>query len=59
MVVYLRTGLCCFCCVRCAGVFTPGKADRCVTSALSYINDAPQPDPLEYNILLADVGDKP
>jgi hypothetical protein len=44
--------------VCCTGVFTPGKADSCVTSAMSYILTAPQPDPLEYNILLADVGDK-
>lgn len=44
--------------VCCSGVFTPGKADSCVTSAMSYILTAPQPDPLEYNMLLADVGDK-
>lgn len=44
--------------VCCSGVFTPGKADSCVTSAMSYILTAPQPDPLEYNVLLADVGDK-
>jgi hypothetical protein len=41
-----------------AGVFTPGKADRCVTSAMDYILTVPQPDPLSYSPLLADVGDK-
>lgn len=40
------------------GVFTPGKADRCVTSAMDYILTVPQPDPLSYSPLLADVGDK-
>lgn len=48
--------LCTLCC--CAGVFTPGKADRCVTSAMDYILTVPQPDPLSYSPLLADVGDK-
>jgi hypothetical protein len=47
---------CCVCSV--AGVFTPGKADRCVTSAMDYILTVPQPDPLSFSPLLADVGTK-
>eukprot|EP00882_Tetradesmus_deserticola_P003170 GHRQ01003361.1.p2 GENE.GHRQ01003361.1~~GHRQ01003361.1.p2 ORF type:complete len:167 (+),score=83.83 GHRQ01003361.1:3-503(+) len=38
------------------GVFTPGRADRCVTSALGYIMGAPAPDPLRYTPLYASTG---
>ncbi|WIA08921.1 hypothetical protein OEZ85_008338 [Tetradesmus obliquus] len=38
------------------GVFTPGRADRCVTSALGYIMAAPAPDPLSYSPLYASTG---
>jgi hypothetical protein len=49
--------MCCCVCFA-AGVFTPGTADRCVTSALDYILTVPQPDPLSFSPLLADVGTK-
>lgn len=43
-----------------AGVFTPGPADRCVMSALSYIMTEPGADPASYSPLYASTNaDKP